>query len=271
MVGPMDAAAIVAELERLGMPPMQAAAYVLLHRKGPTRAGPVARELGLSRPRTYRLLEEMARMGLVDVSLARPLQYGARGAPEVFDGLASDAKARVDAVERGRGPIESALAGLREAPAPGPVRERLEVVHGRNELFRVAGRMIQDARTRVRAAGTVAGAFRRGPEAGLNEASQRAPADAVEFQIILTQAPIEDVRRLREVLKDHPKIEIRTAADLPPMRLTIRDDEEVLLGAIVDHGRRPHEEMGIRSNAPALVRSQLALFERLWDESKRLD
>ncbi|HLE48224.1 MAG TPA: helix-turn-helix domain-containing protein [Candidatus Thermoplasmatota archaeon] len=266
----MDAAGIVTELEKLGMPSMQAATYVLLQRRGPARAGPVARELGLSRPRTYRLLEDMARKGLVDVSLSRPLQYSARAASEVFATLAADVKNRLEAIERSRGPIEQALEELREAPAPGPVRERLEVVHGRNELFRVAGRMIQDARTRVRTASTVAGAFPRGRESGLNEAAQRVIEDGVAFQVILTEAGADDLPRLQEFARQNPKIEIRIVEDLPPMRLTIRDDEEVLLGAIVDRGHRPQEEMGIRSNAPGLVRSQLALFERLWDEAKPL-
>lgn len=250
------------------MAPMQSATFVLLQRKGPSRAGPIARELGLSRPRTYRLLEEMARKGLVDVSLSRPLQYSARGANEVFDALLAGARNRLTGIENARAPIESALESLREAPAPGPVRERLEVVHGRNELLRVAGRMIQDARNLVRTASSVGGTFRRGRESGLADLAQRQIEEGVEFQIILTDPNQEDLPRLREFANDNPKVRIRVVRDLPPMRLRIRDDEEVLLGAIVDHGRRPNEEMGIRSNAPALVRSQLALFERLWNEAQ---
>src|SRR2546428_11301163 len=89
-------------LHRIGLSQYEAVVFLNLARAGVATAGEIARASGVNRVQTYRALESLEGRGFVEVTLQRPKRYAARAADEVFDMVAVEKRAELEALERDR-------------------------------------------------------------------------------------------------------------------------------------------------------------------------
>lgn len=261
----MERQALIDEFVHLGVDAAQARAYVHLVEHGPLKATELAPVLGVSRPHTYRVLEQMAAAGLVTLTLERPARYVAVEASLLLSALAASSRERAAQAER----LRTALGEVVFAPAAGTAAaaHRFRVLPGRRAYEGALSDMLLRARSEHLFADT-------GPEeragarrAAAWDAKRRAVEAGLRVRAVVRPSPA--TRLLVAELARHGGADVRAATTHAPVRFDIVDAREILVGFPFSDTEQD-KESGLWTDAPGFVRAQAELFERLWQTSEPL-
>ena len=245
-------------LHRIGLSQYEAVVFLNLARAGVATAGEIARASGVNRVQTYRALESLEGRGFVEVTLERPKRYAARAADEVFDMVAEEKRAELEALEAVRKGVRAAWP-VATGKAQDPPSVRLQVIKGGAQIYKTMRRFVGGAKKEVLAFTTTKG-VQRAYRAGVNEVVVAATSRGVEAKLI---ADINEANRAlmarvaRHVALRH--------ADKARGRLIIVDRESILAFLIQDEQTiRGDRETALWTNSPDFVQAHVELFEQTW-------
>lgn len=251
----MESRELMAAMQAYGLDENEARLYFHLSRLGPSRAADVAMAAGTKRTDAYRLLDRLADKGFASKSLERPTRYIPRPAVEALQAALEARFREADRLQRDA----SGLAELWPKPvaAHAPIRQRLAVHQGRDQIDGVLARMVESASEDVLLATSHDG-LARIDAAALGAALQARAAAGVMVRVlarpsagVLPFASLSGVR-LRQ-------------GSLPSLyQCLIVDQREVALFVGAGRGISGSEETVVVLTAPDVVLAQKALFDQSW-------
>jgi sugar-specific transcriptional regulator TrmB len=253
------------QLATLGLTPTEAAAYVHLLGAGPTRASSLAALIRLGRQDAYRILHALARRGFVVSGLGRPALYRATPPEEV-----SEARGRVEEVERARAEVLPALAKIDAAPPPPLARQAFRLLQGRSEYYTAVDRMIRAASREVKVLHTNPRAFEISQTPQMWNLVEARAAEGVRVRVLYRADPATRSYLTRHLGREELQVRHMDASQL--MRFVVVDDESVTLSLYIDSssGDDGGRDISVYSTATNLVLTQSVLFDEAWRNAAEL-
>lgn len=262
------------ELTEIGLDEAAARVYVHLSRLGPSKVRAVSEAAEIQRTKTYRVLGRLEKRGFVTATMESPTRYKAVPPEEVFDRLLSEEERRIERLDRSRERLVPQLDELRGTEATEPVKgPSFRTIEGRDAIYRTLNEMVEEASDRLRVVSTHPAALELGNVSGLRElVFDRLRNEELELDVVFgEQASVPEA--FVHQLEKTPGARGRTWATDRTVRLVVKDQDELLLMAVSDPSDAfaSGEDVAIWTDAPALVESQLALFETVWSTADALD
>lgn len=260
---------VAERLKQLGLPDDEADAYLALLRNGQSKASDVASAMSMSRPRTYRALDELRRRGLASATTGRPRLYQAVDPSTLFDYMRSQRRLEIEEI----GNAEEELLGfLLELSADGRGADggpRFDLLRKRPAVLGRLRRMVEEAQESVDLLVSHPTGLRilglEGSWAAVVEAAER----GLDLRIVAS--PRETAAENRALLKDHgAEIELRHLSELPAFLFALVDGREVLVSLVEDPARRPSSEVPVAfaTDAEAFVELQRRAFSTCWQDGE---
>lgn len=266
--------ALVEEFVDIGLEEPEARVYVQLARLGPSKVRTIAEAAETQRTKTYRVLDDLEERGFVKATMESPTRYAAEPAERVFERLIAEEKRRFERLEGARGALVPKLEQLRGAeaspPTSGPSFRTLE---GRESIYRTLAEMFKQAEDRVRVISTNPSAVGSDEVSELREALlPRLQAEEILLDIVYgadARIPDERAERIGKV----PTVSARRWPTDRTVRFVLQDEKALLMFVVSDPSGElsAEQDVAIWTDAPALVESQLALFETAWAVAEPFD
>lgn len=275
MPNPNEASAaddLVEAFVEIGLEEPEARVYVQLARMGPSKVRTVAEAAGTQRTKTYRVLDDLEERGFVTATMERPTRYEAEPAERVFERLIAEEERQIERLDAARGRLVPQLEQLRAAEASPPTESpSFRTIEGRASIYQTLAEMFEQAEERVRIVTTHSRSVESDEISGMRQALlPRLQAGEVRLDIIYgADAELSDERAER--LDKLPAVRGRRWPTDRIVRFVLQDETAVLMFVVSGSGGDPTaDEIAIWTDAPALVESQLALFDTAWASADKL-
>lgn len=262
---------LVEAFVEIGLEEPEARVYVQLARMGPSKVRTVAEAAGTQRTKTYRVLDDLEERGFVKATMERPTRYEAEPAERVFERLIAEEERQMERLASARGRLVPRLEQLRAAEASPPAESpSFRTIEGRTSIYQTLAEMFEQAEERVRIVTTHSTRAGSDEISGMRESLvPRLQAGEVRLDIIYgadAELPDARVERIDKV----PGVRGRRWSTDRTVRFVVQDSTAVLMFVVSESdGDPPADEIAIWTDAPALVESQLALFETAWASSDK--
>jgi len=257
-------------LESLGFTHLDARVYVFLAKKGPQKAGDIARCLKIPKQTVYFIINNLQRDGIVTSTVERPARFSVVPFERVLDLFVNVKMEEAKQIQRNKEEILSdwqsiALTEIDE------VAPKFAVLEGRNAVFSKIREMVQQANKQLLAMITVPNLVRVDQFGFFDATFAKSKERSIQVKL-LTELSKQNIDIVTSILKTTPKqglgLEIRSP-DLGlrlSSRMIIKDDYEALL--FIDRGAdfssAEKNEVCLWTNCESIVRSFNAVFEDLW-------
>lgn len=255
---------LVQALGAAGLEPKEARLYIELWTRGPLRASEAAGHARLNRTEAYRKLEAMMRAGHVTATFARPTLYDAIEPAQLFDDAIRQHAARGIALAEAQAAAEEALGRLRREHTGASDRPSYRMLHSRRTIYGVVETMLRRARIGQSLVTTYFAPRNATPANKALGTTQERAAAGLPMRLLFVESP-GLLARLGPLLA-RPNVEVRFFEPEAPLRMTIVDEQEVLVWLHTD----PSPELdaagdaAMWTNAPEFVTAQRSLYESLW-------
>ena len=209
------------DLKAFGLEDMEAKVYVRLARLGKARASSLSSALKINRTTTYRILERLKQIGIVETSMSRPISYIAVEPKKALQLLIDRRKDELKAAE---GKYPSILEQFTKfyIPSEEAVGAKFSILQGSEEIHRAVTRLARGALKKISMITSVRDLGKM-YYSGAYEALATAAARGVAVQIV-TEIDLAAL----EVVKHYEFAEIRHRAE-SKMKMVLKDDEEALI------------------------------------------
>jgi|GEM_PF-6332939 len=213
--------ALVADLKSFGLDDVEAQTYVRLARLGKARASSLSSALKTNRTTTYRILERLKQIGIVESSMTRPVSFIAVEPGKALQLLIDRRKDELKSAET---KFPSMLEQFTRfyLPAEDTVGAKFSILQGSEEIHRSITRLAKSADKKISII-TTAKDLGKMYYSGVYEALSEARARGVSIQIV-TEVDLQSL----EVVKRYEFAEIRHQA-ASKMKMVVKDEEEVLI------------------------------------------
>ncbi|HEY4672885.1 MAG TPA: helix-turn-helix domain-containing protein, partial [Nitrososphaerales archaeon] len=104
--------AVVSQLTDYGLDNEEARAYIALNKLGPSKASTLASVLKFDRVKTYRILDKLRSVGIVESSLSKPMRFTAVPLEKALDSLIVEFREKVTKMEASKEELLQAWAKL---------------------------------------------------------------------------------------------------------------------------------------------------------------
>lgn len=247
----------------LHMAPSEAAVYVHLCLGGPAKAGDLATALKLHRNEVYRTTTRLLGRGLLEMTMERPARYAAVAPEKVFEAEIASHLAEVDQLKDAKLHVAPFLHTL-ELPQATDKRNTYKVVQGRQEIYAVRNRLIEEARTSISWATTFPPAIGLADATGAFDLLKRRMDEGVKVRGAVMTTP-QGWDRLGRLVK-HPRAAFRAIDVGSVVRFWIFDDHELLMFVVNDPSEsvRAKDEVAIQTTAPGFVQAETVFFDQTW-------
>lgn len=257
----------------IGLEEPEARIYVQLARLGPSKVRTIAEAAGTQRTKTYRVLDDLEERGFVMATMENPTRYEAERADRVFERLIAEEKHVIERLDEARGRLVPKLEELRAEEASPPTGgPGFRTLDDRTSIYRTLSEMFEQAEDRVRVISTHPSSLGSDEISGLRRTLlPRLQEGEVRLDIIYghdAEPPDERVARIDKL----PSVRGRRWSTDRTVRFVLQDEAAVLMFVVSDPGGDPRDdEVAIWTDAPALIDSQLALFETVWASAEPLE
>jgi sugar-specific transcriptional regulator TrmB len=254
------------DLVDFGLTFLQAKVFVALLQMGTSRASQVSANVGIMRPETYRVLNELSVMGLVQKNLEYPTTFSAVEPKTALTVMFQAKKEKLMALDKKRIALIKSLSTMR--PTPVELTQPLRIVSGGGNLIRKVNQMIREAKTDY--AGIIS-------KTGL----ARLKDDGGALALVLAKKRGLRVRVIIELDASNIKVANYLARHLEVRQshgllyyVDIVDKKELSFGpAFPSEGPDAHalasRQLDVWTSNPPFVRGMYAMFERLWEFSPK--
>nr|WP_294808341.1 helix-turn-helix domain-containing protein [uncultured Nitrososphaera sp.] len=212
---------LASDLKAFGLEDMEARVYVRLARLGKARASSLSSALKINRTTTYRILERLKQVGIVETSMSRPVSYIAVEPKKALQLLIDRRKDELKAAE---GKYPSILEQFTKfyIPSEEAVGAKFSILQGSEEIHRAVTRLAKGALKKISLITSVRDLGKM-YYSGAYEALATAAARGVAVQIV-TEIDLAAL----EVVKHYEFAEIRHRAE-SKMKMVLKDEEEALI------------------------------------------
>jgi sugar-specific transcriptional regulator TrmB len=260
-------------LASLGLTELEAKAYLLLVKNGPTKASGVTKALEVSKQRVYPVIKNLQRKGIVNATLERPALFSALPLEKVLDLFANVKMEEAQRVKQNKDMLLSdwqsiALAETDNSPG------KFTVIQGRSYVYSKIQQLIGETKSHLSFVATVP-SLARAEVFGLFDAVFNHPLRSkIQFRF-LTELSKLNVQTVKMLLQKKPKagflIEVKTpelGMKLCP-RMIIRDNVETIF--FLDSKKDPlsseQDDTCLWTNSSSLVNAFSTMFEDMWHNS----
>jgi sugar-specific transcriptional regulator TrmB len=263
-------------LESLGFTQLDAKVYVFLAKKGPQKAGDVAKCLKIPKQSIYFIIRNLQSDGIVTSTVERPARFSAVPFERVLDLFVNAKMEEAKQIQRNKEEIllDWQSIALTEIEGGTP---KFAVLEGRNVIFSKIREMAQQTKKHLLAMITVPDLVRADQLGFFDAVITQSKESSIQFRLI-TELSEQNMESVMSVLKATPKqglgLEIR-APDLGlrlSSRMIIRDNEEAIF--FIDRGAdfsvAEKNDVCLWTNCGSLVRSFAAVFEDSWLNSTEM-
>jgi sugar-specific transcriptional regulator TrmB len=257
-------------LESLGFTQLDAKVYIFLAKKGPQKAGDVAKCLKIPKQSIYFVIRNLQSNGIVTSTVERPARFSTVPFERVLDLFVNAKMEEAKQVQRNKDAILSDWQSI-ALPETDEVTPKFAVLEGRNVIFSKIIEMAQQTEKHLLAMITVPNLVRVDQFGFFEAAFANTKRDNVQFKL-LTELSERNIQTIHSLLKRTPKkgleLEIRTP-DLGlkiSSRLIIRDNEEAIffINQGTDLSEAEKNDLCLWTNCGSLVHSFASVFEDLW-------
>ncbi len=260
-------------LESLGFTQLDARVFVFLAKKGPQKAGDVAKCLKIPKQSIYFIIKNLQRDGIVTSTVERPARFSAVPFERVLDLFVNAKMEEAKQIQRNRDDILSDWQSIALAETD-EITPKFAVLEGRNAIFSKIVEMAQQTNKHLLSMITVPNLVRADQfgffDAGLAQSKQT----GVQFRL-LTELSEQNIDTVTSISKSMQKQDLRIEIRTPDLglrisnHLIIRDDEEAIffIERGVDFSATEKTDVCLWTNCGSLVRSFATVFEDLWFNS----
>jgi len=264
-------------LESLGFTQLDAKVYVFLAKKGPQKAGDVAKCLKIPKQSIYFIIRHLQNDGIVTSTVERPARFSAVPFEKVLDLFVNAKMEEAKQIQRNKEEILSDWQSITPTETD-EATPKFAVLEGRNTIFSKIQQMVKQTKKHLLTMMAVPNLV-RAEQFGLFDAAFAHPMrNSIQFRL-LTELSEQDIDAVRNLLKRTPKLglglEIR-ALDLGlklNSRMIIRDYEEAIffINRGADLQATEKDDVCLWTNCKSLVDSFTAVFEDLWRNSTDIE
>jgi len=255
---------ILSELKDWGLTALQAKVYLALLQLGTSQVGQLCAASEVARPEVYRILHELIEKGLVDQNLASPAIYTPVEPERAASLLIGRVRQTLNVLEAKRQNLVKDLIALTHQPDQS--FHQFSLVRGGENVARLEAHFLNEANEEF-----VAIMSRHGLTF-LNQQITRAIISAKKRKLrirILTEIIPSNVKKANYFAK---LVDVRQRPRLL-LYMKIYDKRRVLFGpASLPSDYQAHtdrKELGIWTFNPRFVEGMYAIFESLWQASKK--
>lgn len=253
---------LIEQLTTLDLDEEEAEVYLRLLQAGPSKVGDLSSVVSIGRSKLYRMLDDLAKRGVVTKGLERPTIYQAQPPQKVFEACLRELERKRDVIEGARDSSLDELTTLARDSIDQPVHE-WKVLEGRDTIYDDLESLVETAANEVL---LVANRQMAPEEVRLSDGLWRVLDQRTEAGV--------DVRVLAG---DAIAQALEPAAGIDLRRL---DVDAELSFALADATRlltwvrwRPPQpidghDTALRTDAPGMCAVHRVLFEQLWQDSE---
>lgn len=267
----MEFRRLVSQLQELDVTEDQAEVYLRLLQVGPAKVSGLSAFFEMSRSKLYRLLDELCDMGFASKSLGRPIEYAPTAPEAIFDVEIERLEQRCKRLEGLRASLAESLADLR-GTATDHSAHHWKLLEGIPQIYETLKMAVGKAEETV----LVASNHNVSTQISLPFADavwrmtcQRA-SDGLDVRLIMDITEIE--QRQLEDGYDMSALEVRKLRLERTVHFAIIDEREALIWARPEPsgiiGQR--DEVAVWTDAPGILTTHSAFFDRLWEESAEI-
>lgn len=247
---------LATDLKAFGLDEIESQTYIRLARLGRARASLLSSALKTNRTTTYRVLERLKQMGIVESSLTRPASFIAVEPKRALQLLI---ERRRDELKAAESRYPAMIERLAQFYAPPEEEEegavagaKFNILQGSEEIHRAITRLAKAADKKISLITTVRDLGKM-YYSGTYEALSEARTRGVSVQIV-TEVP--DLPSL-EVVRQYEFAEVRHHT-APKMKMAVKDDEEAL---ITVSGSSEEEEVALWAHSQPFASAMQATVD----------
>jgi len=271
--GPLKSLEIIdSTLRKLGLSRNQIRVYLYLARSGVRKASEVSEAISLHRTETYRILRDLAKMGIVSSVFEKPLKFVATPFDKSIDILINAKRLRLELLERRKKDLIDVWFSLPKPEVFTEVKEVFQVLEGEEQIDLKADEVLEKTKREIYV--FVADSdLARLYHSGFIEKLERASKRNIGVRLLTNNSPKSCFFAEKLKLNDVKYASLRSE-DLPSFLIS---DQEQLLFSIKTNGKPSGEEeegqrvSALWTNYEAFVKALGALFSELWSADTRLE
>jgi len=258
-------------LRKLGLSRNQIRVYLYLARSGMRKASEVSEAISLHRTETYRILRDLAKVGLVSSVLEKPLKFVAAPFDKSLDILITAKKLKLELLEKRKNDLVDVWFSLPKHEFVAEAKEVFQVLEGQEQIDLKARDILEKTRKEIFffvADSDLASFYHSGFIDMLEKASRR----NISVRLLTNNSPkscfYAEKLKLNEV-----KYASLTKEDLPSFLIS---DQEQLLFSIKNNGKSANDEdegykiSALWTNYEAFIKALKTLFSELWSSNVSL-
>jgi sugar-specific transcriptional regulator TrmB len=257
-------------LESLGFTQLDARVYVFLAKKGPQKAGDVAKCLKIPKQSIYFIIKNLQRDGIVTSTVERPARFSAVAFERVLDLFVNAKMEEAKQIQRNRDEIllDWQSIALTETDEITP---KFAVIEGSNAIFSKIIEMAQQTNKHLLAIITVPNLVRADQLGIFDAIFAKSKEHSIQVKL-LTELSKQNIDTVMSILKTTPKQGLKLEIRAPDFglrlssRMIIKDDHEAIL--FIDRGAdfsaTEKKEVCLWTDCESIVRSFAIFFEDLW-------
>jgi len=258
-------------LRKLGLSKNQIRVYLYLARSGVRKASEVSEAISLHRTETYRILRELAKVGLVSSAFEKPLKFVATPFDKSIDILIRAKRMKLELLERRKKDLVDVWFSLPKPEVVAEMKEVFQILEGEEQIDLKAEEILEKARKEIYvfvADSDLARFYHSGFIDRLEKASKR----SIGVRLLTNNSPKSYFFAEKLKLND-VKYASLDREGLPSFLIS---DQEQLLFSIKANGKPSGvEEEGKRvsalwTNYEAFIKALKALFLELWGSNASL-
>lgn len=250
-------------LRKLGLSRNQIRVYLYLARSGVRKASEVSEAISLHRTETYRILRDLAKMGMVSSVFEKPLKFVATPFDKSIDILISSKKLNLEHLERRKNELVNVWFSLPKPEVVAEVKEIFQVLEGEEQIDLKAEEILEQTKKEICVFGADSD-LARYYHSGFIDKLEKASKSNIGVRLLTNNSPKSCFFAEKVKLND-VKYASLEREDLPSFLIS---DQEQLLFSIKTNANPTVEEgkrvSALWTNYGAFVKALYVLFTELW-------
>jgi len=273
--GPFKSLEIIdTTLRNLGLSKNQVRVYFYLARAGVRKASEVSDAISLHRTETYRILRDLAKIGLVSSVFEKPLKFVATPFDRSLDILIKAKRLRLEILERRKKDLIDVWFSLPKPEVASEMKEVFQVLEGEEQVNLKAEEILEETEREIYVFAADSDLARL-YHSGFLDKLERASKKGVNVRLLTNSSPKSSFFAQKLKL-DCMKCSPLNGEDLPSFLIS---DQEQLLFSIKTQKENPDEDTergsekvsALWTNYEAFIKALKALFLELWNAEMRID
>ena len=262
-------------LRNFGLTEKEIDVYLTLARRGVQKTGQIAKQLKMNKGLIYRLLKNLQKKGVVEVTFESPTRYTAIPFEKVIDSYVKSKREEAERIEDAKDSLLSEWKRISQEEIDSSL-EKFGVIEGKKKIYKKISQMVKETEKQVTIGLLVS---------DLIDAERFEVFDVADDVInygnnfrILTQLSKQNLKSLK-IIKNRIKLGWNFRGINPNLelssfsRMVIKDNDEIVL-FISDNQSGPpinQTEVCLFTNCKSIIQAFSIFFEDLWKNSVKIE